>query len=191
MKIVLLFGPQAVGKMTIGTQLSERSNLPLLYNHMTLDVVWPIIGWNKDTFKISDQMRLSIFEHIAKNNTHPGLIFTFVWAFNLESDWNYIKEIKQLFNQPNHELYFVELKADLTERLRRNKTEFRLEKKPSKRDVEYSEIELLRAMEKHRLNSFENEIEEKIEIENYFCLDVTNISADKAAEIIQEWIQSN
>lgn len=187
MKIILLFGPQAVGKMTIGTKLSERTNIPLLYNHMTLDVIWPIIGWNGDTFKISDQIRLSIFEHIAKNDEHPGVIVTFVWAFNLEEDWNYIKEIKQLFNQPLHELYFVELEADLTERLRRNKTEFRLEKKPSKRNIEFSEMELMSSMDKHRLNSFEKEIEE----ENYLRLDVTDLSADNVAEIIQQWVQNN
>ena len=54
MKIILIFGPQAVGKMTIGEMVGTAFNLPLLHNHVTLDAIWPYIGWNKDTFRLSD-----------------------------------------------------------------------------------------------------------------------------------------
>lgn len=39
MKMILIFGPQAVGKMTIGERISDKMGLPLLYNHVTLDVI--------------------------------------------------------------------------------------------------------------------------------------------------------
>src|SRR5699024_4945037 len=140
MKIILIFGPQAVGKMTIGEKVGTAFNLPLLHNHVTLDAIWPYIGWNKDTFRLSDQIRMEIFEHIAEDDSHPGIVFTFVWAFDMQEDWDYINTVKNIFNKDSHDIYFVVLSADLDERIRRNTTEYRLKKKPSKRNVEFSQI---------------------------------------------------
>ena len=41
MKFVLLFGPQAVGKMTIGHELEKVTDLKLFHNHMTIELVQP------------------------------------------------------------------------------------------------------------------------------------------------------
>lgn len=184
MKFIMIFGPQAVGKMSIGESLSEKTGLPLLFNHVTLDVIWPYIGWNRTTFELSEQLRFGIFKHISEDEQHEGIIFTFVWAFDLESDWEYIQRIKDLFSQPHQKIYFVELEADLEERLRRNKTENRLSKKPSKRNIEHSEQELRASFKKHRLNSFPKEIQET----HYLRLDVTKLSTDESSQIILDWI---
>ena len=93
MKIILIFGPQAVGKMTNGEKVGTAFNLPLLHNHVTLDAIWPYIGWNKDTFRLSDQIRMEIFEHISEDDSHPGIVFTFVWAFDMQEDWDYINTV--------------------------------------------------------------------------------------------------
>lgn len=187
MKIILIFGPQAVGKMTIGEKVGDAFDLPLLHNHVTLDVIWPYIGWNKDTFRLSDQIRMGIFEHIAKDDSHPGIIFTFVWAFDMQEDWDYIETIKEIFNKESHNIYFVELAADLDERIRRNTTEYRLEKKPSKRNIEFSHAELTNSAEKHRLNSHENEVQE----DKYLKLDVTSLSAEESSQQVIDWIHDN
>ena len=39
MKLVIIFGPHAVGKMTVGQELSLITNLKLFHNHMTIDIV--------------------------------------------------------------------------------------------------------------------------------------------------------
>lgn len=184
MKMILIFGPQAVGKMTIGKRISEKMGLPLLHNHVTLDAIWPYIGWNKKTFELSDQLRLDMFDYISKDPDHSGLIFTFVWAFGREEDWAFVEKIKAIFNQAHQELYFVELAADLDERLRRNQTENRLLKKPSKRDVAYSNHELLTSAERNRLNSHPGEIKEQ----NYLKLDITKLSVDESSTEILHWL---
>ena len=186
MKIILIFGPQAVGKMSIGEKISEATGLPLLHNHVTLDVIWPYIGWNETTFELSDQLRLGIFKHISEDENHRGIIFTFVWSFDNEKDWEYIEEIKALFNKDDQEIYFIELEADLEERLRRNKSENRLAKKPSKRYIEFSEYELLTSAEKHRLNSHPDEIKE----EKYLKLDVTDLDVEESRQVIMEWMNT-
>lgn len=66
----------------------------------------------------------------------------------------------------------------------RNKTANRLECKASKRDLEWSEKDLLRSIEKHRLNSKPGK-GEKI-FENFFKIDNTNLSAEEVAKIIKE-----
>lgn len=184
MKMILIFGPQAVGKMTIGKRISEKMGLPLLHNHVTLDAIWPYIGWNKKTFELSDQLRLDMFDYISKDPDHSGLIFTFVWAFGREEDWAFVEKIKAIFSADYQELYFVELAADLDERLRRNQTENRLLKKPSKRDVAYSNHELLTSAERNRLNSHPGEIKEQ----NYLKLDITKLSVDESSTEILHWL---
>ncbi len=60
--------------------------------------------------------------------------------------------------------YVIELETSLEERLKRNKTANRLEYKASKRDLEWSENELLKSMEKHKLNSNPGEGEKILKI---------------------------
>lgn len=187
MKIILIFGPQAVGKMTIGENISKALNLPLLHNHVTLDAIWPYIGWNEKTFELSDQLRLDMFDIMAKDETHPGVIFTFVWAFDRKEDWAFVERIKNIFNQSHHKLYFIELEAALEERLKRNRTENRLAKKPSKRDITYSDNELLTSAEKNRLNSHPGEIKEA----NYLKLDITHLEVEESSQEILSWLTND
>lgn len=105
---------------------------------------------------------------------------TFCFFFDEESDWLAFKEYKSHFESRGIEVCLVELETTLEERLKRNKTENRLLKKPSKRDLEYSENELRYANENHRLNSNPGEIKDK----NYFRLDVTHLTPTEAADKI-------
>ena len=41
MKLVLIFGPQAVGKMTVGQELAKKTGLKLFHNHMTIELLSP------------------------------------------------------------------------------------------------------------------------------------------------------
>ena len=44
MKLVLLFGNGAVGKMTEGQELMKITDLRLFYNHMTIEPVLEVFG---------------------------------------------------------------------------------------------------------------------------------------------------
>ena len=120
-------------------------------------------------------------EEVSKSNLY-GIVFTYVWAFNLPSDWDYVNRISQLFGSRGGTVYYVELEADLEERLERNKSSNRLEHKPSKRDIEWSENDLKESMEKYRLNSLEGEMK----FSNYIKINNTNLSAEEVARIIKE-----
>lgn len=89
-----------------------------------------------------------------------------------------------LFIANGGEVYFVELSASLEERLERNKTPHRMERKASKKDVAWSEANLLRDAERHRLNSNDDEVWFK----NHLKIDNTSLEPDEVAHrIIEEF----
>lgn len=191
MDFVLIAGPQAVGKMTVGLELEKKTDAKLLFNHRTIDLFADFLGYTKETFQLSEMVRTELFKAFVENeetNNVNGIIFTVVIAFDLESDWQIIQEWFDIFDQADAKLYFVELEADLDERLLRNKHEDRLKAKPSKRDVNFSENELRTSYEKHRLNSMAGEVEDKLPMVNYLRINNTDVNPEETAEIIYQWM---
>ena len=182
MKLVLIFGPQAVGKMTVGQELVKMTDLKLFHNHMTIDLVSPFFDYStKEAKRLVSLFRQEIFEEVSKSNLE-GLIFTFVWAFELQEDWDYVNNLCQLFESRGGEVYFAELETSAEVRFERNKSANRLEHKPSKRDIEWSENDLKESLARHRMNSLEGEITDP----HYIRINNTNMSAEDTANLIKE-----
>ncbi|MGZ9583674.1 shikimate kinase [Paenibacillus marinisediminis] len=182
MKLIIIFGPQAVGKMTVGQELAKITDLKLFHNHMTIELVSNFFSYGTAAGKrLVRIFREEIFEEVSKSDL-AGLIFTYVWGFDLQSDWDYINRISHIFESRGGTVYYVELEADVELRLERNKSPNRLEHKPTKRDLEFSERDLIRSMEKHRLNSHDGEITK----ENYIRINNTKLSPEEVARMIKE-----
>lgn len=180
MKLVILFGPPAVGKMTVGHELAQRTGLKLFHNHMTIDPLLNIFEWGQPAFhRLVAEFRRRIFEEVACSEL-PGLIFTYVWALDHESDRTEIDGMSDIFRAQGAEIFYVELEADLEARLERNETEFRLAQKPSKRNVERSRANILGWEGKYKMNS----VDDFFYRENYLKLNNTHLSAVEAAERI-------
>ena len=174
MKLVLIVGAGAVGKMTVGQELMKITDLRLFHNHMTIEPVIDIFGYfNGDTIL---KLREIIFNDFI-NSDNYGMIHTLMWAFNMESDWEYVNKLTSMFD----EVYCVELIASQDIRLKRNSTENRLNNKPSKRDINASNSRLLNE-DKYRLISNEGEIPFK----NYLRINNENIEAKDVAKMIKE-----
>ncbi len=185
MKLIIIFGPQAVGKMTVGHELEKMTDLKLFHNHMTIELVSPFFSYGSEAGKrLVNLFRKEIFEEVAKSDLE-GLIFTYVWAFDQKSDWDYIDNLCDIFESKGGTVYFVELEANVDTRLDRNKHPHRLSHKPTKRNLERSEKDLKDSIEKHRLNSKNGEIKR----ENYVRIDNTNLSPEETAQKIKEKFQ--
>ena len=181
-KFVVIIGPQAVGKMTVGQELAKLTGYKLFYNHMTIEMVRLIFDYDKETFlKMNQVIRYEVLKEFSKSN-EKGIIFT--GCFDFGKDFEAEKQETDKWMNLFEESYVVELEASLEERLRRNKTPNRLEHKASKRDLEWSENDLLESLEKHKLNSNPGE-GEKI-FKNYLRIENTDISAEEVAKIIKE-----
>lgn len=179
MKLLLLFGDTAVGKMTVGQELAKITDIRLFHNHMTIEPTLEIFGeFNATVIK---KLRDVIFEEFAKSNKY-GLIFTFIWAFDCKEDWENTAKIVSIFEKYSSEIYYVELFASQKVRLNRNKSKNRLLNKPSKRNIEFSNKLLINDDAHHRMISYDYEIP----FENYIKIDNTDISAKKTAKIIKD-----
>ncbi|OJU10391.1 MAG: shikimate kinase [Clostridiales bacterium 43-6] len=181
MKLIIIFGPHAVGKMTVGQELSKLTYLRLFHNHMTIDIVNDLFeNLPEEKSRLINLFRKEIFEAFSGSEEY-GMIFTYMWAFDRQEDWNYINYVEELFTSKGAEVYFVELEADYELRIERNKTENRLLNKPTKRNLEKSEV-IFRTLEsKYRLNSYDGEIT-KI---NYIKINNTRLTPEEAALIIK------
>jgi hypothetical protein len=179
-KFVLIFGPQSVGKMTVGQELAKITGLKLFHNHMTIDLLEPLYGFIPEMWRLSNLFRQEIFESFSKSDSY-GLIFTKVWNLDSKEEIEGIEKICKMFESRGSEIYFVELEAEVEERLKRNKSPHRLEHKPTKRNIKQSEENLLSTVNTLKLNSKEGEIEK----ENYLRINNTNLSAEEAAQIIK------
>lgn len=182
MKFVVIFGPQSVGKMTVGQELAITTGLKLFHNHMTIDLVSNFFSYGTPQGKhLVKLFRQEIFEEVSKSELE-GLIFTYVWAFDHPTDSEYIYGIANLFRSRGGEIYFVELEAPLDIRLERNTTPNRLAHKPTKRNIEWSERDVREGDKKYRMNSYPGEIKEA----NYLRIDNSSLSAEAVAKVIKD-----
>ena len=106
------------------------------------------------------EFRQRVFEEVAASDL-PGLIF-------------------HVFRDQGADVYFVELEADLEERLRRNETEFWLSHKASKRNIKGSRALFLEHDEKYQLISDGDSFLEG----NFLKIDNTDLPAEKTARMI-------
>ena len=175
MKLILIIGSGAVGKMTVGQELMKITDLRLFHNHMMIEPVIEI--FNSFNGKVISRLREVVLDEFVESD-NSGMIFTYMWAFDMPSDLEYIMHVASKFD----EVYCVELIADQAVRLERNKTENRLRNKASKRDLAASDRRVLNEDANHRLVSLPGEIP----FENYLQIDNTNIEPDVVAKIIKE-----
>ena len=179
MKFVWIIGNAAVGKMTVGQELSKITDLRLFHNHMSIELVIDVFGSYMP--KVIGKMRDLIFEEFAVTD-QKGMIFTYMWAFDCQEDWNYVKRVSEIFEKQGADIYYVELVAPQAVRLQRNETENRLRHKGSKRDVEASNQRLLNDDVRFRCESFEGEIT----FENYLKIDNSELTPEEVAHRIQK-----
>lgn len=175
MKLVLIIGSGAVGKMTVGQELMKITDLRLFHNHMMIEPVIEVFGGFNG--RVIQQLRETIFDEFVKTD-NAGMIFTVMWAFDMPSDLEYVMSVAEKFD----DVYCVELIADQRVRLERNQTENRLKNKASKRDLDLSRQRLINEDTNHRLVSRPGEIP----FEKYIRIDNTNISPEEVAQIIKE-----
>jgi hypothetical protein len=180
--LVVIFGPPAVGKMTVGRELARRTGLRLFHNHATIDLALRFFAFGEPAYqRLVSEFRRRIFEEVAASGV-PGLVFTYVWAFDDPSDADFVESLAEIFRSQGGSVFYVELEAPQSVRLHRNETPFRLAEKPTKRDLETSRAQLLQDDAAYRLNS----VQEFQGRSDYLRIDNTDLEPGLAAERIIE-----
>jgi hypothetical protein len=119
--LLMLFGPPAVGKMTVGQELERITPFRLLYNHQFIDLLTDYFPFATPAFDRLDRAyRRLFFEEAAQEGLN--LITTCSWDFAVPAHqdivWSWVEPC--VVNRGR--VYFVELIAPLHVRLDRNQS---------------------------------------------------------------------
>lgn len=122
--LVAIIGPPAVGKMTVGQALRDRTGFALYHNHMVIDLLTPFFEFGSEPFeRLAIDYRRQFFEEAA--GAGLGVIATWGWRFDVAEDQHSIEHLIEPFVDAGGRVSFVELAAPLELRLQRNRTENR------------------------------------------------------------------
>ena len=117
MKLIFLYGPPAVGKLTIAKRIeklanSEGNNYPefkVFHNQMTVDLITPIIPWGEKVgFRLNGEYRMLMYEACAELDIN--LITTMVYDHPSDATW--VKKMIDRLSKLNVDIHFIQLICD-------------------------------------------------------------------------------
>lgn len=147
MHLVLMIGPPAVGKMTVGQEIARRTTYRLFHNHQSIDPLLSVFDHGTPSFtRLNGLIRREVLAE-AMDSGVPGLIFTVVVALDDPVDVQGVEDYVRQVVDAGGRVDVVELTADLDTRIAREGSENRLLHKSSKRDVEWAKANV-REMER-------------------------------------------
>jgi hypothetical protein len=105
-KLVFIYGPPGVGKLTVGKALAKKTGFRLFHNHLAIDAVKPVFDFGTPSFwKLVGKLRKEILAEAAKEGIDT--IFTFVYAKG--DDDEYVKKVVRAVESRGGEVCFVRL----------------------------------------------------------------------------------
>lgn len=112
MELLFIYGPAAVGKLTIGRELAKLTGFRLFHNHLTVDAVMAVFDFGSEPFiNLREQIWLSVFKEAARNNV--SLIFTFAPERTVRT--SFIQETIDAVELAGGKVLFIELTCPLEE----------------------------------------------------------------------------
>lgn len=189
MRLLVIFGPPAVGKMTVGRAVAARSSFRLFHNHAVIEPLLEVFDYGTPPFMtLMGEWRRRVVQEAAASGT--DLLLTFVWPLQLEGEAEFMAELLAPYVERGAEIAFAELYADLDTRLERNRSEHRLAEKRSKRDLAWSEGNV-RELERHVLNTragVDGPGARMLAAHRHLRLDNTALTPGDAADRILAWL---
>jgi hypothetical protein len=171
--LVLIFGPAAVGKMTVGQELKKLTGYRLLHNHMVIDLVTQFFEFDSPPFhRLAWPMWRAIIETCAAERL--GLIVTNGPYFLRDHH----EEWAAPYRSAGTSVCYVELDAPLEVRIARNTTANRLRHK----NVAWATAERLRELDAGNADVGRDWVDQ----DRYLRIDNADVSAEAAATMIMD-----
>jgi tRNA uridine 5-carbamoylmethylation protein Kti12 len=168
-QLVFIYGPPAVGKLTVAAELAKLTRFKLFDNHVSIDFVKSVFEYGTRRYwKLTDKVRLLMFEEAAKHGINT--IFTF--AYDKATDDLFVKKTIQTISKERGRVCFVRLLCDEEELARR------VNSKRRRKAGKISTKKLLASVLKR--HGLAHEVPFQISL----SIDTTRIPAKKSAEMI-------
>jgi hypothetical protein len=106
-RLVFLYGPPAVGKLTVARAIADRLPFKILHNHVTIDAVTEVLPFGSDAFwGVVGRFRRDLVAAAAKEDV--DLIYTYVFA---PGDEGHVADIVSSYEKAGGAVSFVQLLA--------------------------------------------------------------------------------
>ena len=175
MKLIYIYGPPGVGKLTVAKELARMTGYHLFHNHMTFEIFNPIFPFGtKPFFDLSAKFRYELIETAAKERV-SGLIFTFVY-WKGEDD-RFMRNVIRRVEKHHGKVCFVRLHCNVKELFKRVIH-------PSRR--KFGKLKTVKSLKKLMK---EKELYGTVPFENNLTIDNTNLSPKAAARKIKSYFK--
>ncbi len=172
MNLIIIYGPPAVGKLTVANELSKLTSYKVLHNHLVIDLINSIFDRNDKMFwELIDSYRLDLVEKAAVKKIN-GLILTTVNIKN--QDDLFIKNLIKINEKNSGKTYFIQLTCDINEIKKRLGAKSR---------NKYGKLTNVKVFEEF---ISKNEVLESIPFVESLKINNTSISPEETATIIKK-----
>lgn len=110
MKCIVLYGPPAVGKLTIARELVKASNACIFDNHKVLELISPVIANDDELIKLSYSLQLQIL-NAAMRYSRQDIIFPFTFTASSQADVAFLQTMEEAARAHNVEIHLIHLRA--------------------------------------------------------------------------------
>jgi 2-phosphoglycerate kinase len=107
MKLIFIYGPPGVGKLTVAQELAKMTGYKLFHNHLTVDLVYAVFDFGTRPFiELREKIWMMVFQR-AKEEGVTGVIFTFAPEGSVPG--YFIPDVIKLIEDDQNTIHFVEL----------------------------------------------------------------------------------
>lgn len=188
-ELLVVIGPPAVGKMTVGRAIAAASDFRLFHNHHVIEPLAEVFGFDHPSFeKLKEAWRREVIEEAAASGTR--LVLTLVWLVEEEGDAAIVRRIVAPYADRGLRVSFLELRAPLATRLVRNVQDDRIAAKPSKADLAWSDAHV-READARRMNTDPQRpspADAVLAEHRHLRVDNTDLSPEQVASRTLEWL---
>ena len=72
MKLIIIYGPPAAGKLTVANAIAERTGIKVFHNHLSIDCVKPVIEFGTPAFWPKEKLEPVIAQYKADHPPQPA-----------------------------------------------------------------------------------------------------------------------
>jgi hypothetical protein len=123
MKLIIIYGPPAAGKLTVGTELARVTGCKLFHNHITIDCAKTVFEFGTPVFwRVIGNLRTEMIAEAAREDI--DLIHTFCYEFGADDE--HFGKLIAAAEDNSGDVHLVLLLCDDEERRRRIGNESRV-----------------------------------------------------------------